>query len=140
NECGASGRIVHSPGCYPTIGRKYLLSDVIYTPSNPDPPPAPETVKAPMESREAWQEAAGVQSEPTGLDALDNRDGAFAGDEAGLWKATRALRKAREAAGGNPWVTTDGFDQKGAIVERKYPGKAGDKTLREASKDLSFTR
>src|SRR5262245_17795404 len=114
------------------------------------PAPAPDTIKSAMQSKGEWVKKLTDEVLPvaeqnlpqrTGPAALNNDlDGVFSGDEDGLWRATRALKKARAAASGQ-WATTDGYDPDAPIVERKYKKDRDEPlSLREASRDYSFTR
>ena len=44
----------------------------------------------------------------------------FSADPKGVEAATKEKRK-REQEGQHPWVTSDGYDQRGAIIEHKAP-------------------
>ena len=121
------------------------MSDVLVRPIDNSPPPAPETIKAPMHSRdEVMREVqkTGMPIDEAYLPKKADLSEVFDSDEQGIWRATRALKKAREAAqGGNPHVTTDGYDQKAPITERKYSrDKDTPLSLREASNDLNFSK
>src|SRR5215469_8724051 len=93
------------------------MADVITRPVNDSPPPpAPETIKAPMHSRDEVMEQVRATGTPIAEEYLPKKadlSEVFDSDESGLWKATRALKKAHEAAGG-------GIDDNPPIIERKY--------------------
>src|SRR5262245_20861133 len=104
------------------------MTDVISTPVNDSSAPPP-TIKASVESKNDWVQRVLDSGTPvaeenlpqrSGPDALNDDDSAvFGSDEQGIRRASRALRRAREAAIGS-LVTEDGYDPKAPTVERKY--------------------
>src|SRR5262245_9305481 len=124
--------------------------ETIYEGPVTKPAPASETIKGEMNSKHEFVQSVLESGMPvaerhlpqrSGPEALGDDDHVFGSDEQGIRRASRALKKAREAAMGSSSVTDDGYDQKGAIVKREY-SKDKDRplSLREASADLSFTR
>ena len=97
-----------------------------------------------MESLEKWEYAAGVPPPPiTGPAALD-QDSGSRNDEAAVRASVHELHKQRKERGESPWVTDDGFDQAGPVIERKAPQEVKDADgpykLRTAARDYTFSR